>query len=152
MRYAILYTKHPVTPIQLNPWFPLRDTAGGTDQEPSPQTSPYLDTLNLGKVILFLMNKVNFSASDSRAGLKNTSVDMGPSLGSPDSRESPIWWKFTQTGTSRQKNGGLIPSLSGLSQLRLSWPHPIEPQLGLLHTKCSWGGNEGNVIPYLGTW
>lgn len=76
MRYAILYTKHPVTPIQLNPWFPLRDTAGGPDQEPSPKTSPYLDTLNLGKVMLFLMNNVNFSASDSRAGLKNTSVDM----------------------------------------------------------------------------
>lgn len=40
------------------------------------QTSPYLDTLNLGKVMLFLMNKVNFSASDNKAGLKNTSVAM----------------------------------------------------------------------------
>lgn len=42
-----------------------------SEQKSSPQPSLYLDTLNLGKVMLFLMNKVNFSASDRRAGLKN---------------------------------------------------------------------------------
>lgn len=78
-------------------------------RKPTPQIFPYLDTLNLGKVILFLMNNVNFSASDSRAGLKNTSVDMCPSLGSPDSRESPIWWNFTQTETSRPRKLVISP-------------------------------------------
>lgn len=58
----------PTSCTQLCPRFPLQAMA---KQKSSPQPSPYLDTLNLGKVMLFLMNKVNFSASDRRAGLKN---------------------------------------------------------------------------------
>lgn len=87
-----------VSSIQLHPWFPLRDRAGGTEQKPSPQTSPYLDTLNLGKVMLFLMNKVNFSASDNRAGLKNTSVDMCPSLSSLPVGKAPFGGDSSKLG------------------------------------------------------
>lgn len=126
----MLCTKHPVTPIQLNPWFPLRDTAGGTSQEPSPQTSPYLDTLNLGKVILFLMNKVNFSASDSRAGLKNTSAGMCPSLGSPGSRESLIWWKFIQPETGRPRKLLVSPFLF--------WSFTMQAVLATSHRAPTW--------------
>lgn len=97
----------------------------------------YLDTLNLGKVILFLMNKVNFSASDSRAGLKNTSVDMCPPLGSPGSKESPIWWKFIQPETSRPRKP-VVSFWSFTMQAVLATPHrapawsaPYQVQLGV---------------------
>lgn len=87
--------------------------AGGTKQKLSPQTLPYLDTLNLGKVMLFLMNKVNFSASDNRAGLKNTNVAMHPSLGSLVSSETPLAGDSSKQGqVGPRRTCDLVPGLS----------------------------------------
>lgn len=68
---AILCAARCIQGFPLGPW-PSRN--------PLPD-QPYLDTLNLGKVMLFLMNMVNFSTSGNRAGLKNTSVGTCPRQG-----------------------------------------------------------------------
>lgn len=88
---AILYAGRCTHGFPLGPW-PSRSP---------PPDQPYLDTLNLGKVMLFLMKMVNFSTSGNRAGLKNTSVGTCPQQGG---KGLCVCWEVLHGGPWRWEN------------------------------------------------